>query len=411
MLPSRRSTARCPRRPKSSEPSSGARPFQVADAPAPRRSRRLAPARSSPPRAVGRLLLTSIAELPASAQARLARFLRDREARIDGPDGPQASRLSLRIVATTRPPVEPDVDEGRLRPELYRRLSAVRIDLPALARRREDIPAIARQIVREVSEARGIAARPFTQAALALLAALPWDGNVHELRGAIEGLCATHPGPRFASKTSSARCASTRVTARSGRRRAFARRAVSSSGNTSRRCSGITRAGWGRRRASSGFNGRISIERRASSASHAERRPNEAAQSLRHWRWRLRHPPRLRTRRPSSRGSRDARRPRHASAAARDPRGGLRLQRLQRRQRSEGRLHGILHAEASTCCRAELGAHPLCDVRQLRLFPRVHRRAVDQRGERGSVRIPPQSRPPLPLRLGREHERPPERRD
>ncbi len=143
----------------------------------------------------GTLLLTSIAELPASAQARLARILRDREARIDGPDGPQASRLSLRVIATTRPPVEADLDEGRLRPELYRRLSAVRIDLPALARRREDIPAIARQIVREVSDARGIAARPFTQAAFALLAALPWDGNVNELRGAIEGLCATSPGP------------------------------------------------------------------------------------------------------------------------------------------------------------------------------------------------------------------------
>lgn len=143
----------------------------------------------------GTLLLTSITELPASAQARLARVLRDREARIDGPDRRRASRLSLRIIATARPSIEADVDEGRLRPELYRRLSAVRIDLPALARRREDIPAIARQIVREVSDARGIAARPFTQAALALLAALPWDGNVGELRGAIEGLCATAPGP------------------------------------------------------------------------------------------------------------------------------------------------------------------------------------------------------------------------
>ncbi|MGH9315326.1 MAG: sigma 54-interacting transcriptional regulator, partial [Vicinamibacterales bacterium] len=143
----------------------------------------------------GTLLLTSIAELPASAQARLARVLRDGEARIDGPDGSRAGRLSLRVIATTRPPVEAEVDEGRLRPELYRRLAAVRIDLPALARRREDITAIARQIVREVSDAAGIAARPFTQAALALIAALPWDGNVEELRRAIEGLCGASAGP------------------------------------------------------------------------------------------------------------------------------------------------------------------------------------------------------------------------
>ncbi|HEX2343259.1 MAG TPA: sigma 54-interacting transcriptional regulator [Vicinamibacterales bacterium] len=141
----------------------------------------------------GTLLLTSIAELPASAQARLARILRDREARVEGTEG--SRRLSLRIVATTRPPVEAEVDEGRLRPELYRRLAAVRIDLPALARRREDIPAIARHIVHDVSDARGIAARSFTQAALALVAALPWDGNVDELRRVIEGVCATAPGP------------------------------------------------------------------------------------------------------------------------------------------------------------------------------------------------------------------------
>jgi DNA-binding NtrC family response regulator len=143
----------------------------------------------------GTLLLTSIAELPASAQARLARVLRDREARIDSSGAPRASRLSLRVIATTRPQVEADVEEGRLRSELYRRLSSVRIDLPALARRREDIPAIARQIVREASEANGIAARPFTQAALALVAALPWEGNVDELRRAIDGLCASAPGP------------------------------------------------------------------------------------------------------------------------------------------------------------------------------------------------------------------------
>jgi DNA-binding NtrC family response regulator len=143
----------------------------------------------------GTVLLTSIVELPASAQARLARLLRDGEARIGGPDGSRARRLELRIIATTRPEVETDVEEGRLRPELYRRLAAVRIDLPPLARRREDITATARQIVREVSDAAGIAPRSFTQAALALLAALPWEGNVEELRRAIDGVCRTAPGP------------------------------------------------------------------------------------------------------------------------------------------------------------------------------------------------------------------------
>jgi DNA-binding NtrC family response regulator len=143
----------------------------------------------------GTLLLTSIAELPASAQARLARLLRDGEARVAGSNGARKERLSVRIVATARLQVDADVEEGRLRPELYRRLAGVRIEVASLARRREDIPVVARQVLREVLEAAGAPPRAFTQAALALVAALPWEGNVDELRTVIEGLCrATTPG-------------------------------------------------------------------------------------------------------------------------------------------------------------------------------------------------------------------------
>jgi two-component system nitrogen regulation response regulator NtrX len=134
----------------------------------------------------GTLVLTSIVELPASAQLRLARLMRDGEARVSGSG--RAERLSLRVVATARSPIEADLESGRLREELFRRLASHRIDVPSLASRREDLPAIARLLLREALDAVGAPQRTFTQAALALVAALPWEGNVDEIRRVAKGL-------------------------------------------------------------------------------------------------------------------------------------------------------------------------------------------------------------------------------
>jgi two-component system nitrogen regulation response regulator NtrX len=134
----------------------------------------------------GTLVLTSVVELPASAQLRLARLMRDGEARVSSSG--RAERLSLRVVATARSPIEADLESGRLREELFRRLASHRIDVPSLAGRREDLPAIARLLLREALDAVGAPQRTFTQAALALVAALPWEGNVDELRRVAKGL-------------------------------------------------------------------------------------------------------------------------------------------------------------------------------------------------------------------------------
>jgi two-component system nitrogen regulation response regulator NtrX len=134
----------------------------------------------------GTLVLTSVVELPASAQLRLARLMRDGEARVSGSG--RAERLSLRVVATARSPIEADLESGRLREELFRRLASHRVDVPSLAGRREDLPAIARLLLREALDAVGAPQRTFTQAALALVAALPWEGNVDELRRVAKGL-------------------------------------------------------------------------------------------------------------------------------------------------------------------------------------------------------------------------------
>lgn len=122
----------------------------------------------------GTLFLQDIDELPASAQRRLARILRDGEVRL-------ASRqsgvtLPFRLVASTTRDLETEVREGRFRPDLLRRLAA-RIVLPPLRQRVGDLAAIIERVVADM----GGAPRSFTQPAVTVLAALPWTGNLDEL--------------------------------------------------------------------------------------------------------------------------------------------------------------------------------------------------------------------------------------
>jgi DNA-binding NtrC family response regulator len=134
----------------------------------------------------GTLFLQEVTELPAAVQARLARIARDGEVRIDG--APIAT--SLRIVASASPGIDRDVHAHRFRGDLYRRLSTVRIDLPPLRERAEDLPVLATRIAEDVCAARGVRVRSFTDAALALVGALTWPGNLAELHGAIDRVIA-----------------------------------------------------------------------------------------------------------------------------------------------------------------------------------------------------------------------------
>jgi DNA-binding NtrC family response regulator len=134
----------------------------------------------------GTLYLHNVTELRASSQAALARIARDGEVRIDG--APVAT--ALRLVASAQPGIDADVHAQRFRGDLYRRLSTVRIDLPPLRDRADDVPALAVRLLEDACAAQGCPPRTFTQAALALLGALTWPGNLAELRTAIERIVA-----------------------------------------------------------------------------------------------------------------------------------------------------------------------------------------------------------------------------
>jgi DNA-binding NtrC family response regulator len=131
----------------------------------------------------GTLFLAAVEELPAAAQARLSRLLRDGELRVRKSIVP----VRFRLMASTTPDLEADVQTRRFRPELYRRLQRLRIDVPPLRAHRADLPAIIDAVLAEVTGPFHVEVK-LDPAAAAALAALQWTGNLDELRSALSRL-------------------------------------------------------------------------------------------------------------------------------------------------------------------------------------------------------------------------------
>jgi two-component system, NtrC family, nitrogen regulation response regulator NtrX len=125
----------------------------------------------------GTLFLENADELAASAQRRLARVLRDGEVRLAG----KRARLPLRIVASATRDLDVEVRDGHFRQDLVRRLAACRIVIPPLRQRSPDVGHILEQLMKESAAG----PRPFTHAAITVIAALPWAGNIDELAGLV----------------------------------------------------------------------------------------------------------------------------------------------------------------------------------------------------------------------------------
>lgn len=142
----------------------------------------------------GTLYLANVTDLPSAAQAPLARVVRDGDVRVRGSS--RSIRLDLRIVAGCSETVDAEVAQGGFRVDLYRRLAAVRVDVPPLGARPADIPAVARAVLAQMRGRHDGAAHGLTKAAQAFLAALAWPGNVRELRDVLESAAAlASPGP------------------------------------------------------------------------------------------------------------------------------------------------------------------------------------------------------------------------
>lgn len=130
----------------------------------------------------GTLLLKEISTIPADFQLRLLHALERRKVQAVGAAEPR--RPDVRLVVASRRDLSLDVREGRFKADLFHRLGGFRISVPPLRERREDLPHLIEQILREASAGQPVPA--VSEATLAALAAHDWPGNVRQLRAVLE---------------------------------------------------------------------------------------------------------------------------------------------------------------------------------------------------------------------------------
>ncbi len=127
----------------------------------------------------GTIFLDEVAELPAAAQAKLLRVLQSGEFERVG--GTSSLATDARVVSATHRDLAEEVKAGRFRDDLLYRLNVVRIAMPALRDRPEDIPELAGRILQKLEEKYGWRGLRLSEDALAAVRQRPWPGNVREL--------------------------------------------------------------------------------------------------------------------------------------------------------------------------------------------------------------------------------------
>ena len=141
----------------------------------------------------GTLFLDEIGELGQALQVKLLRVMQDQEVRRVG--GTSSIKVDVRIIAATNRDLEQLVKEGKFRDDLYYRLNVVRITLPSLKERQDDIPMLAHHFLQKWSAGATRAVRGFHPDTIEHLKQYRWPGNVRELENAIERAISLSHGP------------------------------------------------------------------------------------------------------------------------------------------------------------------------------------------------------------------------
>jgi len=131
----------------------------------------------------GTLFLDEIGDMPLDLQTRLLRVLSDGQFYRVGGHQPQKS--NVRVIAATHQNLEQRVKDGAFREDLFHRLNVIRLRLPALRERRDDIPVLARQFLQKSAKDLGVEAKRLSETALQSLAVFDYPGNVRQL----ENIC------------------------------------------------------------------------------------------------------------------------------------------------------------------------------------------------------------------------------
>lgn len=134
----------------------------------------------------GTLFLDEIGDMSLSAQAKVLRALQENKVTRVG--GEKEINVNVRVIAATNKDLLKEIDAGNFRMDLYHRLSVIIIHVPPLVERKEDIPVLAMQFCDEVCGEYNMPVKKITNGAMEALKALPWTGNIRELRNMVERL-------------------------------------------------------------------------------------------------------------------------------------------------------------------------------------------------------------------------------
>jgi len=140
----------------------------------------------------GTLFLDEIGDMPAELQTRLLRVLSDGHFYRVG--GLQPIRSNVRVIAATHQDLEQRVRDGLFREDLYHRLNVIRLRLPPLRERNQDVPLLARHFLQHSARELGVEAKRLSDNALRYLSGLPFPGNVRQLENLCHWLTVMAPG-------------------------------------------------------------------------------------------------------------------------------------------------------------------------------------------------------------------------
>ncbi|RBJ70769.1 nitrogen regulation protein NR(I), partial [Pseudomonas sp. MWU12-2534b] len=136
--------------------------------------------------------LDEIGDMPTELQTRLLRVLSDGHFYRVG--GHTPIKANVRVIAATHQNLEQRVRDGQFREDLYHRLNVIRLRLPPLRERREDIPLLARHFLAKSASQLGVEPKRLSEAAMALIQRSPFTGNVRELENLCQWICVMAPG-------------------------------------------------------------------------------------------------------------------------------------------------------------------------------------------------------------------------
>jgi DNA-binding NtrC family response regulator len=141
----------------------------------------------------GTLFLDEISEMPIDTQSKLLRVLQDQEVRPVG--GTTSYKTNCRIIAATNRKPEEAIKDGKLREDLFYRISAISLYLPPLRERRDDIIPLANSFLRRYAAQANRTLRGFTPQAIERLTSFEWPGNVRQLQNEIQRAVLLSEGP------------------------------------------------------------------------------------------------------------------------------------------------------------------------------------------------------------------------